>query len=1144
MSEISLREYLAKLDSLLNANSADEVIHHCRHILQYFPKNVAAYRFLGRALVENGRWDEASAALQRVLSVIPDDFTAHVGLSEALERSNQPDDAIWHLERAFEQRTADVTILEQLRGLYRRYRGVDNARIPLTAAAVARQSLKSRNYAQAADTLRGALSRSPQRVDLRLLLAEILWENDLRLESAELAMDVLEKLPDCLSANRIMTGLWLSEGRPTDAQRYINRLESIDPYFAVELVSKEPVDDNAFRLDELDYRRSAQSEVAAARPDWLQDINVTSAPTPTYNEKDIPADDQWQDWVSAMLEGTPKPAEKPTDSGDDWLNSQDSLLDSGTLNTFEVKNTGELEEIDELFKTDSLRKPVTSSLNAEDPMAWLRDAGIELDEEEPSLEGFDDDEFRIPEVDTNPVAWMNNYADDLFAEPEIEAEEKSPIEEDNLPDWMTSMELEEEAATAPPEPQWQLDMDESEPPPAAELESPSDTLPDKPTGSIVPGPKRGLTAMLGEAKFDWNDVAKESQVDDDWLAQFDDKKQSAAVTTTTPEWLTALDPTDDFALPDTGALKWGEQVPQSGDMPDNKDTNDEFSWMSDFDEIVPPTNEPPITNSEVPGWLSELEPSNNDQPDESKSEPSDDDDLPWMSSDESEDDDDALFDDVPDWLSAAEPDSMQLSAASNDDDDGSDLDWMTALDEDESAAPVAPPADDEFAWMSAIEEAPAAAAVPDWLSELAPAPTPTPAAEPVTSDDEFAWLSEAGLEDEAPETEAVPELESAPDWLSELAPAAVEPVMASETSDDEFAWLSEADLEDEAPETEAVPELESAPDWLSELAPTPAAEPVMASETSDDEFAWLNEAALEDEAPETEAVPELESAPAWLSELAPTPAAEPVMLGDSSDDELSWLSETELEDEVPEMEVVAELDDAPAWLSELEPTSESGSNTYNMPLSATDAMSSPLSSADAEIDWVSALEPETLDEEPVQAEELAWMLDADDELEPLPDAPETADIMEQIVAADEVSSYDEPLAMPSDDLMDIVDEEYEIVPSEAVELDVITELESGDNTPDWLNAMVPGLDVDYASPEEQVEEAHEVEEASPREFAWLNKVVDEETAEVASVRFIFSKPPAWLERLNPPAQSAAPQPDEDFPDWVSDDDADLPEWLR
>jgi len=128
--------------------------------------------------------------------------------------------------------------------------------------------------------------------------------------------------------------------------------------------------------------------------------------------------------------------------------------------------------------------------------------------------------------------------------------------------------------------------------------------------------------------------------------------------------------------------------------------------------------------------------------------------------------------------------------------------------------------------------------------------------------------------------------------------------------------------------------------------------------------------------------------------------------------------------------------------------------------------------------------------------------------------------------------------------MDIVDEEYEIVPSEAVELDVITELESGDNTPDWLNAMVPGLDVDYASPEEQVEEAHEVEEASPREFAWLNKVVDEETAEVAPVRFIFSKPPAWLERLNPPAQSAAPQPDEDFPDWVSDDDADLPEWLR
>src|SRR5215475_5216777 len=163
MSEISLKEYFAKLNSLLNINSADEVIHHCRHILQYFPKNVAAYRLLGRALVMNGRWDEGREALRRVLSVIPDDYAAHLGLSEANERMNRPDEAIWHLERALEQRPNDKNLIEALRGLYRRYRNVENLKIQLTAVAVARQNLRGGNYSQAIDTLRNALTRMNDR---------------------------------------------------------------------------------------------------------------------------------------------------------------------------------------------------------------------------------------------------------------------------------------------------------------------------------------------------------------------------------------------------------------------------------------------------------------------------------------------------------------------------------------------------------------------------------------------------------------------------------------------------------------------------------------------------------------------------------------------------------------------------------------------------------------------------------------------------------------------------------------------------------------------------------------------------------------------------------------------------------------------
>ena len=140
MPEISLKAYFTKLDTLLSAHAADEVIHHCRHISAIFPQERDCLPPDGRALVSNGRWDEGREVLRRVLGVIPDDYVAHLSLSEANERPNRPDEAIWHLERAFEQRPNDRELIDALRGLYRRHRHVEDLKIQLTSAAVARGS--------------------------------------------------------------------------------------------------------------------------------------------------------------------------------------------------------------------------------------------------------------------------------------------------------------------------------------------------------------------------------------------------------------------------------------------------------------------------------------------------------------------------------------------------------------------------------------------------------------------------------------------------------------------------------------------------------------------------------------------------------------------------------------------------------------------------------------------------------------------------------------------------------------------------------------------------------------------------------------------------------------------------------------------
>jgi predicted Zn-dependent protease len=97
---------------------------------------------------------------------------------------------------------------------------------------VAAQYLASDLNDQAVEVLRQALQRMPERTDLRLQLARALWRGGRQVDAAESAIEVLDKLPYALVANRILTELWLQEDRPSDAQRYLSRIEDVDPYLA------------------------------------------------------------------------------------------------------------------------------------------------------------------------------------------------------------------------------------------------------------------------------------------------------------------------------------------------------------------------------------------------------------------------------------------------------------------------------------------------------------------------------------------------------------------------------------------------------------------------------------------------------------------------------------------------------------------------------------------------------------------------------------------------------------------------------------------------------------------------------------------------------------------------------------------------
>ena len=115
MADTTLKAYIAELKLLLEQEALEEVMGHCRHILQHFPKNVETYRFLARALLEKNRHQEAGDVFQRVLSALPDDFVSHLGLSAVAEEAGQLPLAIWHLERAYEQEPNNGALRDEIK---------------------------------------------------------------------------------------------------------------------------------------------------------------------------------------------------------------------------------------------------------------------------------------------------------------------------------------------------------------------------------------------------------------------------------------------------------------------------------------------------------------------------------------------------------------------------------------------------------------------------------------------------------------------------------------------------------------------------------------------------------------------------------------------------------------------------------------------------------------------------------------------------------------------------------------------------------------------------------------------------------------------------------------------------------------------
>ena len=267
MAKIFLRAYNHEIEGLIeHGQRLEEAVAHCRHILKTYPKHLETYRLLGKAYLEAKRYDQAVDIFQRILVSAPEDFVSHVGMSIIADDQGKLDEAIWHMERAFEVQPSNAAIQGELQRLFGRRDGVEPPKIRLTRGALAHMYVQGELYGQAISEIKAVLGHDPKRTDLQVLLATAYFRNGQKTEAADACADLLGRFPYCFDANRLMVEILPSTQQADAADEHRQRVNELDPYaaYATESVFQtDTVADSAVSLERLDYTGQASDSGAA-----------------------------------------------------------------------------------------------------------------------------------------------------------------------------------------------------------------------------------------------------------------------------------------------------------------------------------------------------------------------------------------------------------------------------------------------------------------------------------------------------------------------------------------------------------------------------------------------------------------------------------------------------------------------------------------------------------------------------------------------------------------------------------------------------------------------------------------------------------------------------------------------------------------
>ncbi|MCL4505477.1 MAG: tetratricopeptide repeat protein [Chloroflexi bacterium] len=226
LTTLTLDKALSEAGRWIVAANYEQAILRCNELVMCYPDAVRILQARAQAYEMSGDMPRAIEDYRRILDVLPCDSRAMVGLARCLVKAGQTSEASVLARQALVYAPNDADALKMAGG-------IDEGLIGRGRIAATRSRFLAGLTNKAIAEMRRMNLAEPDRTDVQVVLAEMLWRDGFKITTIELCQGILDEQPDCLNAHVILAALWSRIGNTEIAAFHQCMVERFDPEYRV-----------------------------------------------------------------------------------------------------------------------------------------------------------------------------------------------------------------------------------------------------------------------------------------------------------------------------------------------------------------------------------------------------------------------------------------------------------------------------------------------------------------------------------------------------------------------------------------------------------------------------------------------------------------------------------------------------------------------------------------------------------------------------------------------------------------------------------------------------------------------------------------------------------------------------------------------